>query len=427
VPGAGLAGSEQGFFGRARELGAGAARVLEAGARGRHTDSVARSLTAARLAVAGFFFVHGTLVATWVSRIPAVKEGTGLTDARLGLALLAMGIGLCAGLAPTSWLIARVGTAQVMVGSALGACALLPGAGAARSLTTLTPALFGYGAMLGALDVSMNAEATWLEQRFGRSIMSSFHALWSLGGLVGATVGGVLAAREVGRLAQFAGVCAVLAALAITGRAVLGQVEDDRLVRAHLVWPSRAVIAIGAVTACAAIVEGGVADWSGVYLRDVLGSGPGMAADAFAVFSVAMMIGRLAGDRLIDRFGGRAILRTGALFAALAIGAAIVGDHALGAAAAFAIVGAGMSMAFPLAFSAAGRASGVEVNQAIATVATMAYGASLLGPPLIGFAASAISLRWALGLPLAAAVAIVVLAGRLHSLPPARRRRRSGV
>jgi fucose permease len=369
------------------------------------------------VAVAGFFFVHGTLLATWVSRIPAVKEGTGLTDARLGLALLAMGIGLCAGLAPTSWLIARVGTAQVMVGSALGACALLPGVGAARSLAALAPALVGYGAMLGALDVSMNAEATWLEQRFGRSIMSSFHALWSLGGLVGATVGGALAAREVRPLVQFACVCAALAALAITGRAALGQVDDDRLVRAPLVWPSREVIAIGTVTACAAIVEGGVADWSGVYLRDVLGSGPGMAAGAFAAFSMAMMIGRLAGDRLIDRFGGRAMLRTGALFAALAIGAAIVGHHALGAVAAFAIVGASMSTAFPLAFSAAGRASGGEVSQAIATVATMGYGASLLGPPLIGFAAGAISLRWALGLPLAAAVAIVVLAGRLRSLP----------
>ena len=363
-----------------------------------------------RAAIAALFFVNGALFATWVSRIPGVKETLGLSEARLGIALLAIGLGTLASLPLTSWLMARRGSRAVVIGGALACCAGLPLAGAAPSLVLLVAALVLFGAALGTMDVAMNSQAALLERSAGRSIMSSFHGLWSLGGLAGASLGGGFASGGFSPGRHFVAASVVLGLVVVATARALVRDGVPRSAAAPLVWPSRAVLAIGLVGACGAVVEGGIADWSGVYLRDSLGTGVGTAASGFAAFSLAMTVGRFSGDQLIDRFGRRAMLRFGSTVTAVAIATALLSASAPAAIAAFVAAGFGMCTVFPIAFGAAGRLPGAAPGYAIAAVATMAYGAGLIGPPVIGFAAGATSLPVALGLLVPACLMIAALA-----------------
>jgi fucose permease len=368
--------------------------------------------------VAATFLVHGTLFATWVSRIPGIKEGLGLSSSRLGVALLAVGMGMVSSLPLTSWLIGRLGSRRYLVVSALGACLALNLAARAPGFTWVLPALLFFGAMLGGLDVAMNAQASLLERRAGRSLMSSFHGLWSLGGLCGSALGGLFAARAVPPRAHFLLVGAALVLLVVP--AARGLVRDAvTAARPRLLaWPERRVIALGTVAGCGGIVENGIADWVGVFLRDNLGAGVSLAAGGFGFFSCAMMVARFAGDGLIDRFGAVAMLRGGSLLTGAAILMALLLRQPGVVIAALVLAGLGMATVFPIAFSGAGALPG-DPGHAIAAVATMAYGAGLLGPPCIGFVADAVSLPVALGLLVVACLAIVVLAGRLPLEGPA--------
>jgi fucose permease len=199
-----------------------------------------------------------------------------------------------------------------------------------------------------------------------------------------------------------------------------GSLVDERPTRADrdnvsagLAWPTADVLAIGTIAAFAAIVEGGVADWSGLYLQQSLGSPADRAPAGFAAFSVTMMIARFAGDRFIDRVGRRALLRWGPLLTAFALGTALLLPSVPIAIAAFALAGLGMATVFPIAFGEAGAVSH-RPGHAIAAVATMAYGAGLLGPPAIGFVADLTSLPRALG-TLVLACLIIVLLARPHA------------
>jgi fucose permease len=364
-----------------------------------------------RQSIAALFFVNGTLFATWAARIPGVKETLGLSEAHLGLVLLALGMGTVLALPGTSWLIARHGSGRVAFVSALACCVALPLAGRAPSFGVLAAALGLFGATMGCMDVSMNAQAALVEREAGRSLMSSFHGLWSLGALSGAALASAVADTHPPRT-HFLAVCLVLSLVALlSARGLLGR-DRESAAPSPLAWPSRAVLAIGMVAACGSIVEGGIADWSGVYLRDALGTGAGFAAGGYAAFALAMMSGRFAGDRLIDRFGRVALLRAGALVTGLALSVALWRGDPHVTVGALVVAGLGVSTVFPIAFGLAGRVADTTPGHAIAAVATMGYGGGLLGPPVIGFAARATSLPTAMGLLVLACLAMAALAGR---------------
>jgi MFS family permease len=357
------------------------------------------------------FFINGTLFATWVSRIPGIKETHGLSEASLSIALFALALGTFAALPITSWFIARYGSRRVTGVSAVASCVLLPLAGWMPSFPLLVALLAGFGAAMASMDVAMNSQASLLEKSAGRSIMSSLHGLWSLGGLVGSAIGVAFAAPGLSPFAQFLAVCAVLA---VSATAAVGQLLRDDVKHAEpgqvLGWPSGAVMLLGLVGACAAVIEGGIADWGGVYLRDSLGSSPAFAAMGYGALSLTMMIGRFVGDRLIDRYGRVAVLRAGATLTGIALAMALSIGNVWVAIAAFAVAGLGMSAVFPIAFSAAGEMRGADRGNAIPAVATLAYGGQMLGPVIIGFTASVTSLPAALWLFVLMAGAIAVLA-----------------
>jgi predicted MFS family arabinose efflux permease len=354
---------------------------------------------AARLAVATIFCLNGLALANWIARIPDVKQQLRLSDQRLGLVLLCVAAGALVAQPMVGWLIGRVGSRRMTTIMLVGFCLSVILPGLAADMLSLMGALFVFGACNGGLDVAMNAQAALVEQRFARPIMSSFHGLWSIGGLVGAALGGLIATQGVSVRTHLLGVAIVAVVIAVFATRWL--VMDDQ--QHHDAGPSfalppRALVLLGLIAFGVLFCEGAIADWSAVYLRESLQSTPAVAATGYAVFSLLMAAGRLTGDALALRLGPAWVVRGGGALVALGLGVAIVSDIPVIAIVGFGMIGAGLACSFPLILSAAARTPGVAANTAIAAMATVGYTGFLVGPPLIGTVAEAVTLRGALGL-----------------------------
>ena len=384
-------------------------------------DVYAEKAGRARFATLAVFFVNGFGFANWIVRIPTVQEKLGLGEGSLGLALLALAGGALATMVATGGLINKFGSRPVVAvaGSIFGLSLVLPAL--APSLPALVVALIVAGAWHGALDVSMNAHAVAVEKAYRRPIMSSFHASFSLGGLAGAASGGILSALGVGLAPHLVGV-AVLSALAfaVASRALLpagedrGEEDDEG---PTFVRPNRALAGLGFIAFCVLLGEGAMADWSAVYLGGTLGTGPGLAAAGYAVFSLTMAAGRLCGDRLAKRFRPAELVRAGAVLAAAGLGISLTVGHPVVALVGFACAGAGFSVVFPNVLSAAGRDGEMPAGAAIAAVSTAGYFGFLVGPSFIGFVAELTGLGAALYIVVGLSATVAVMAGALGRTP----------
>lgn len=332
----------------------------------------------------------------------------------LGLALLAMAVGALVAMPVTGWVVARRGSRTATVVSVLVFCLILPLMALAPGAVLLGLSLLLFGAFNGSTDVSMNAQAAAIEYRYGRSIMSSFHALFSIGGLVGAALGGGLAALGVGVTQHFLLATVVFGAVAlVASRGLLPAGADAQASGPAFSRPNRALAALGVVALCSLVSEGAIADWSAIYLRSVMGSGPGLAASGFAVFSLAMAIGRLSGDRFIELLGSTTVLRLGGALAAAGLAVVLLVDSVAVALVGFVCAGIGLATLFPITLSVAARAPGMAPGAGIAAMSSTGYLGFLLGPPTIGFAAELVGLRVALVLIVVAGLAISLLAGNV--------------
>jgi len=372
------------------------------------------ALRAARLAVSAVFFLNGVGIANWVVRIPAVRERLALGESALGIALLGVAAGALVTMPLTGRLVASHGSRPITRLGALlfGAALVLPAL--APTLTLLTLALVLLGAGNGMLDVAMNAQAATVERGYGRPIMSRFHALFSLGGLAGAAMGGAAADLGIGPTPHLA-LVALVVGVAATGSAggMLPAAADAAPDHPAFARPSRALLALGLVAFCVLFGEGAMADWSAVYLRDVAGAGPGLAAAGYAAFSLAMAGGRAVGDILTVRLGSARLVRGGGALAALGLGAALLLGQPWAAVVGFGFVGAGLSVIFPTVLAAAGRLPGAAPGTAIAAVSTMGYTGFLAGPPLIGFVAHGLTLRGGLAVVVVTCLLIAIVGGTL--------------
>lgn len=370
------------------------------------------ALRRARLAVAAVFFLNGAGVASWVVRIPAVQARLGMSAGTLGLVLLGAAVGALVAMPLAGRLVVRRGSAPVTRAAALAFAASLAVPALAPNPWLLALALVLFGAANGTLDVAMNAQAATVERGYGRPIMSSFHAMFSAGGLAGAALGGAVAAARVDPVWHLAGAAvAVAAAAPFAARAML-PAADDAAPGAHATArPTAVLVALGVLAFCVLFQEGAIADWSAVYLRGAAGAGPGLAAAGYAAFSVTMALGRAVGDALTVRLGARRLVRLGGAAAAVGIALAVLVPHSAAAVAGFGLVGAGLATVFPAVLAASSRIPGVASGAGIAFVSTFGYTGFLAGPPLIGFVAEATSLRGGLAVVGAAGVLVAALAG----------------
>jgi hypothetical protein len=269
------------------------------------------------------------------------------------------------------------------------------------------------GVFNGIMDVSMNAHAVTVERRTGRTIMSSFHALFSLGGLVGSGASLLLLSWGLTASVHMVGAAMLGLGAVLTAWGFLLPPSTEEAGTTHaFVLPRGPLLVLGLVTFLVLMVEGAMADWSAVYLRQSLGAAAGLGGAGYAVFSLAMATGRLTGDRLVNGFGPEALVRAGAALAACGLGGALLLHHPVAAVIGFGCVGLGLSNLIPVLFSAAGRMPGISPGVGIAAVSTTGYGGFLAGPPLVGFLADQIGLPAALG-GLAAALALVAVSAAL--------------
>ena len=262
------------------------------------------SAAPARLAVSVIFFLNGAVLASWIPHIPEIKASHGLSDGRLGLVLLAMAAGAITAMPIAGAMVARFGSRTMTTIAAITFALVLPLPILSPSVPLLAAALFILGAWNGTLDVSMNAHAVAVEQRYGRPIMSSFHALFSLGGLAGAAIAGLAIASGVGRVTHvlIASGVAVAIIASVVGR-LLPTAPETTKQAPTFAWPSRALLGLGSLAFLGLLAEGAMADWSAVYLHDILRATPSLAASGFAAFSLAMALGRFSGDSLVLRYG----------------------------------------------------------------------------------------------------------------------------
>ena len=366
--------------------------------------------TVSRCAVSALFFVNGAILASWVPYVPMVKQRLGIGDGLLGVVLLFMAIGALGALPFAGTLVGRLGSRTVSVGVGLGLCLSLPLPVLAPTPFLAALALLFFGAFNSTLDVAMNAQAVEVEQRRGRALMSSFHAMFSVGGLAGALLSSVIAAAGVGA-ADHILAAALLGSVAILiARSALIAVAPSP--SPVFVRPTRGLLGLGVLALCALLAEGAIGDWSAVYLMDSRGASQSVAAAGFAAFSLAMAGGRFAGDHVARRLGAACLLRLSGALAAGGLLLALIVKEPVIAIAGFGLVGLGVANLIPVIFSAAGRAYAVAPGHGLAAVATTGYVGFLAGPPAIGLAAEVVGLPAALGI-VALACAAVAIAARL--------------
>ncbi|RPE38942.1 fucose permease [Streptomyces sp. Ag109_O5-1] len=387
-----------------------------------------------RTATSLLFLLFGTALGVWTSRIPSVKHHLGLSDGSLSLALLAFSAGAIAGMLVLGRLADRWGSTRVMVPTAVLEGLLLIPPAYMPSLAALMLALFLFGLTHGTLNIAMNANAIQVQRAWGRPIMSSFHAVYSVGGFLGSTVGGFFARQDVGPRVTFIAVGAVVVVLAVWAavwalpRATM-PTEHEEKDKATTAWGSSAqgaraggsvvspaLVFLGVLAMCALVGEGTAADWSAVYLHESLGSSQGFAATAFAAFSVAMTVGRLLGDRLAARYGPVRLVRTSGVLASVGMTAALLIDRPLAGVIGFACLGAGMACIAPQVYSAAGQRDPARAGAALSLVVSLGYTGFLIGPIVVGSVSTFTGLPVALGIPTALVLFVALGASALR--PP---------
>lgn len=374
-----------------------------------------------RAAVAVTFFCHGVFFASWTAHIPHVKTALGLSDSGLGLVLLAAPIGAVTSLAVGARILPRFGSRGAVRFAVLGYCLAGPLVGLSTSALLCALALFLWGAFQAMLDMAMNTQAIVVEQAQRRRLMSGLHGSWSLGAFAGAGIGAAGVALGVSLTAQLVALAIpILALVGWLSRSMLPDADaarrPDGHKRARPRIVSRTVLALAALAFGGLLCEGAAADWSAVYLRTELRTSSGVAGLGFTAFSLAMVTVRLAGNRLLTRFGSKRTLPALAGVGAVGLAVALLAFSPGATIAGFACLGLGAGLIVPGMFSAAGHLPGVNVAAAVSTVAALSYSGFVAGPPVIGALAGLSSLRTALVLLPVLMGLIALMAARTRAL-----------
>jgi len=357
------------------------------------------------------FFITGFGNSAWAALVPFAKARADISDGALGLLLLCLGVGSIVTMPISGACAAKFGCRRVMVAAALVIAATLPFLTTFSAFPSLVVTLMLFGAGIGAIDVAMNIQAIIVERASGRSMMSGFHGLFSLGGIAGA--GGMAVLLSSGASPLAATLCVslgVLAALAISAKHLLPYGAKNE--GPAFAIPHGIVLFIGMLCFVLFLAEGAVLDWSAVFLTSIRHMAPSYAGLGYAAFAATMTIGRLAGDRIVDRLGQKRVVLIGGLCAAFGFVVATAVPSWQMALLGYALVGVGCANIVPVLFSAVGRQSVMPENVAVPAIATLGYAGILAGPAGIGFVAHLTDLPTAF-LILAAMLIAVSLSSRI--------------
>jgi MFS family permease len=369
-----------------------------------------------RIAVSSIFFLAGICFFSWASRIPNIQQRLHLDNASLGGVLLGLPVGLMTSLPLAGWLVAKFGSRPVAISAAILYAGMLPVLGLVTTVWQLVACLVVFGMSGNLLNISMNTQAAGTELLYGRTIMASYHGLWSLAGFTGASIGNAFISIGWQPWQHFLVISALsLLIIALASGNLIARDNGTGENRPIFAKPDRSIINLGVIAFCSMICEGSMFDWSNVYFQKVILPPKALAGIGLTAFAFTMASGRFLGDWLATKWGIRHILQLSGTLTASGLLVAIIFPSLLPALLGFLMVGAGVSSVVPLVYSAAGRSKALSPGVALAAVSTIGYLGFLFGPPFIGFIAQAFSLRVSLGLIAILGSVIALLAKKIPS------------
>jgi MFS family permease len=394
----------------------------------RPTDTARR----ARIGVAVLFFTNGAIFANLLPRYPEVMQNLDLSNAAFGLAVAAFPLGaLLAGLSAGT-LVRRFRSSRVaVVATFLTAVGILVG-GAGQSWAVLAAGLFLAGAMDSITDVAQNSHGLRVQRLYGRSILNSFHAVWSIGAVVGGLLGA--GAAQLGipiTLHLLASLVLFTVLAAVAYRLLLPGAEPAEVEAAPVAAPASrragfatsltkygVLAALVIIASAGAIVEDSGASWSAIYLSGSLGASAFLAGTGFVALQGMQFVGRIFGDGLVDRFGQRAVARTGGVVVFVGMGVALAFPTIAGTIVGFGLAGLGVSTLIPAAMQAADELPGFRAGTGLTIVSWLLRVGFLVSPPIVGAIADSSALRFGLLIVPVAGLLVVVFAGVLAGRRP---------
>lgn len=367
------------------------------------------------------FLLNGFTYGNWISRLPRFQEIYGLDNGGIGLILLSHAVGALIAMPITGLIIARSGSRRASIYAAWSFLSWLIFIPMAPNAFLLGTVFFCMGLSGGMLDVSMNAQAVLVEKLYRKPIMTSFHAIFSMGMMLGAGFGALFIRFGLDILPHMYTIlgCCILLAWFGTPRLIVDRVRNATAEGGGFQLPNRALLGMGLIAFCCMTGEGAMADWTTNYLEKIAMAAPATAPLGLAAFSMAMMIARFLGDGARARWGDGRLLLAGSFFAVVGLTLILAVLQPIVIIISCMLVGLGLSVIVPIAYSKAGNMPNIEPGVGISMVTTVGYSGFLMGPPIIGFIADWVGLRIALGVVLVLFLLMFFLSTKVPRTPRA--------
>ncbi len=354
-----------------------------------------------RLSVSTFFFVNGFLYANWTARLPELQAFFGVNHTGLGTLLLVSALGALIAMPFAGWLTTQYGTQKITTYSALLLCSMVPFVPLYANLILIGGLFFILGLASGAMDVAMNGQAVFVERKWGKPIMSSFHAIFSIGMALGALAGAWFANISLSLTTHFFIIAGLgIVACIMAANYLVNDTPSPQAISSEnspkektFQLPTKAILPLGIIAFCGMTGEGSMADWSAIFMNKVIGESASFSALAFGSFGVSMTIGRIFGDYFTEKLGKRKLMIYDSLLAIVGLAIALGFDNPWTTLMGFFLVGLGLSTIVPIVYSTAGNTKGVSPSVGIAMATSIGYAGFFVGPPTIGFLADMYGLR----------------------------------
>lgn len=350
-----------------------------------------------RIAISSYFYMLGFIFSSWASRIPQVKDKFQLNEAELGAVLFMLPLGALAALPFSGWLVHKLSSKWMSIVTALVYTVLLYLIATATTIFSLSVVLFGFGLIGNFGNISMNTQGISIQHQINKPILSSLHAMWSIGAFSAAAVSGWTMRMGYSTSIHFLIVSLMAAFIIIVGSFHL--IPDEGLgdeTSKVFVLPNRKLVLLGIICFCVAMSEGAMADWSSLYYRQIIHQLNTISTTGYTAFAMCMAAGRLAGDRLVQSFKHATVLKANGILILTGMTLSLSFDYPMTVMIGFALVGFGVSSVIPIVYMLAAKSKDMAPSAALAAVSSVGFTGFLVGPPLIGFIAHEIGLRMAL-------------------------------
>ncbi|MEY2903659.1 MAG: hypothetical protein RLY89_2765 [Bacteroidota bacterium] len=377
-------------------------------------SSIPVSKSTHRIAVAVFFFLAGLSFASWASRIPDIKLYLGLSEGSLGLILFALPTGIMSSLPFTGWIISKWSSRTILLIASILYPLTLVLIGMVQTPIQLAGTLFLFGTWSNFFNIAVNTQAIAVEQLYGKTIMASFHGIWSLAGFTGAAVGTLMISLELVPFWHFCIITALSIPVVLLANRYTVKQDAQTGKQPLFAKPDKTILLYGLIAFGSMVCEGTMFDWSGVYFQNAVAAPAQWVTLGYLLFMGAMATGRFISDRFTTRFGIKPVLQASGALIATGLMISVIFPYIIPAGIGFLMVGLGVSSVIPLIYSAAGRSKTMNPGVALAAVSTIGFIGFLLGPPLIGSIAQIASLRWSFTLIACLGLLITVLAKKMH-------------